>query len=171
MALRRRRADLENQIREIIVDSPAISEEGLAEQLGLSRGTVSSCLRKLIADRRIRPKGYYVDPPAKPRRRITMYIFINYEVAAEGRKKLIEALRANAGRFPYVRVTAPFDYIAFVGDDVSASDSDEYIMELVEAGARTQTSVRLGEAPPGSPELPLLDAVPSDDGPKSPGRP
>lgn len=137
-----------------LAKNPTLSEEQIASAIGVSRNTVAVHLRDLMHDDVLLPKGYYLKPKAKPKRKILKYIFIRYSPTEGQWRDVVRILEANAERFPYVRVTSPFDYIAFVPTDASGRDTDAFITQLLEAGAVPQTSVLTGDPPESSPELP-----------------
>lgn len=146
--------DLGEQILAQLVQNPRLSEEKIARIVKKSRNTVVKRLKKLIDAGRVLPKGYHPTVPQPARRQIARYIFITYPAELPDRQKLQAILKASARKFPYVRVTSPYDYIVFVPVGARGVDTDDLVTQLIDAGAVTKTSSLTGDPPPGSPELP-----------------
>jgi DNA-binding Lrp family transcriptional regulator len=146
--------NIDRLIQAEIAKDPTISEGRIAKNIGVARNTVADHLKKLIAAGRVLPKGYYLAPETKPRRKIIKYIFIEHPTNLQQRQKTIKILDSNSKKFPYVRVTEPCDYIAFVPENTPGAETDHFTTQLINAGADTKTSVLTGDPPDGSPELP-----------------
>jgi DNA-binding Lrp family transcriptional regulator len=147
----RRRNDIDQCIQAEIAKDSTISEEQLAQIVGVSRNTISDHLNKLIASGAVRPKGYYLRALS---RKIVKYVFISQPTDLRLRRKMVKILNSYLNKFPYVIVTEPYDYIVFIPENTPGAETEEFIAQLSDTGATTRTSVLTGEPPEGSPELP-----------------
>ncbi len=154
MSKRPESATFDELILAAIRADPAVTDQGLAKQLGCARGTITKHLQRLVKTKRLRQRGYYAVASAKASQKIFMYVLIKCQ-AAHDRVKVLEVLRANTAHFPFVSVTDPFDFIAFVGQAVPPAQTEAFLLKLAERNATTQTSVVVGEPALTSPELPL----------------